>query len=133
MIVSYILLTIGYCIEIYYLFRYGDDKHTNVCLWTTNGMGFILALMYCYENQYFYLMYFFIFHTVLCFICLSINCYYALITKEDTQTFIVQETMPQLHETYKEKNVFDIEKGEQKMISNPLHTKYSFKKKSQLF
>ena len=125
-IVSYILLGIGYCIEICYLFTYGDDKHTNVCLWTSNGTGFILALMYCYENQYIYLIYFFIVHIILCFICLTINVYYAMIKKEDTQTFIVQETMPQLHENYKEKNVFDIEKGEQKMISNPLYTKYTF-------
>jgi len=125
-IVAYILTTIGYCIEILYLLTYGDDKHTNICLWTSNGMAYVLALLYCYENQYIYIMYFFIVQTVLCFICLTINMYYACITKESTQRFIVQETMPQLHENYN-KSAFEIEEGgEKKMISNPIHTKYTF-------
>jgi ABC-type transport system involved in multi-copper enzyme maturation permease subunit len=69
-------------------------------------------------------MYFFIFQLVFCFVCLTINVYYALITKEDTQTFIVQETMPNLHENYKE--------NENVHMVNPFYTKYSFKKKSQI-
>ena len=122
-ILTYILTSIGYIIEIYHLLKYGEDKHTNICLWTANGGACIFAFVYCFENGYKDLMVLFILHYAFCFICISLNLYNAL-TKKGMTTYIIQEKTPQLEDTYPSKSgSFEIEMKPIRMMSNPIHKK----------
>jgi hypothetical protein len=78
-IATYVITTIGYLIEIYSLYKYKDDKPTNVCLWTANGTASTIAFFYCFENGYTYLLYLFVIQYAFCSLCLIINIYYAYI------------------------------------------------------
>jgi hypothetical protein len=76
---SYVITSIAYGIEIYNLFKYGDNNHTHVLWWAVNGSGSILALLYCSFNQPNDLMYrlitLFIIQISLCATCLTVNVY----------------------------------------------------------
>jgi peptidoglycan/LPS O-acetylase OafA/YrhL len=112
----YALAMIGYTIEIYHLFKFGDDKNTNTCLWTTNGGSFIFAMVYCYFNQYTYLMWLFVIHYACCFVCLCLNIYFVYFMGTKRVYTLEPDTLPPLPSSFGR----DIEL---KPMSNPLYEK----------
>jgi hypothetical protein len=125
LIPTYILLAIGYGIEIYHLCYYGEDKHTNVCLWTANGCASTIAFIYCFENQYIELMIFFSIQYSLCFICLSLSIY-CILMKMGIRTYRIEETVlppPDENDILEGGYSFEIEKDPNFTMTNPLHKK----------
>jgi hypothetical protein len=125
-IVAYILSTLGYGIEIYHLCYYGEDKHTNVCLWTANGGASIFAFVYCFENKYTDLMILFIIQYCLCFLCLLLNIY-CILMKMGIRTYRIEETAlpppPNEYDHSEGGYSFEIEKDTNFTMANPLHKK----------
>jgi hypothetical protein len=129
LIAVYIFVSIGYIIEIYNLFKYGDDKHTNICLWTANGGGSIFAYVYCFENNYNELSILFIIHYSLCFLCLSINLYFVY-SKNFLRTYEINEKNDSMDQQIDLENQdtimktsFEIDMNPKIMWTNPLYSK----------
>ena len=120
LIATYLVTSIGYAIQIYNMKKEIDHKPINVCLWTANGTGYLVIIVYCYFNNLADLMFLFIVQYVFCFICLTINMYYTFMISR-TQLHLVEErnatfTLP---ETFTTNTDTDIESNI--MMTNPLY------------